>query len=107
MSFFSGPTNKSSPGSDSNPNPQNTCNSKPQSQEPKPEGKENDKKPLNRPLHKDVVCDGCEGQIYGIRYKCCVCPDYDLCEKCEGKGMHQEHDMYKITNPLRPMVRYD
>lgn len=56
---------------------------------PKPEG----------PLHIGVTCDGCEGPVVGIRYKCCVCPDYDLCEVCEGKGKHSEHDMFKITTP--------
>ena len=50
-------------------------------------------------VHPGVVCDGCEGSIYGPRYKCLVCPDYDLCKTCEGKGMHVEHDMMKITTP--------
>lgn len=29
-----------------------------------------------------------------------VCPDYDLCQSCEGKGIHTEHDMMKITKPV-------
>ncbi|WAQ99089.1 SQSTM-like protein [Mya arenaria] len=52
------------------------------------------------PVHRGVVCDGCQiGPIVGPRYKCMVCPDYDLCRGCEGAGLHVEHDMIKITQP--------
>ena len=58
-------------------------------------------------FHPGVTCDGCEGPVYGIRYKCCVCPDYDLCARCEGQGLHTEHDMFKITAPrVNPMVSH-
>lgn len=61
----------------------------------------------NGPFHPGVTCDGCEGPIYGLRFKCCVCPDYDLCSGCEGKGMHNEHDMYKIGQPrVNPFVSF-
>ena len=43
-------------------------------------------------VHKDVFCDGCNTYpIVGIRYKCTVCPNFDLCEKCEPKHtpMHE------------------
>ena len=50
-------------------------------------------------LHPGVVCDGCEGSIYGPRYKCMVCFDYDLCSACEEKGIHPEHDKLKIVQP--------
>ena len=50
-------------------------------------------------VHPGVVCDGCEGSIRGSRYKCLVCPDYDLCKTCEGKGLHVQHDMMKIATP--------
>ncbi|KAH9509902.1 hypothetical protein Btru_044581 [Bulinus truncatus] len=56
------------------------------------------------PIHYGVTCDGCEGPVIGIRFKCCVCPGYDLCQACEGKGMHVEHDMYKITTPRNPQM---
>jgi len=47
-------------------------------------------------VHQSVVCDACEiSPITGIRYKCSVCPDFDLCEKCEATNAH-EHPMLKI-----------
>ena len=50
-------------------------------------------------LHPGVTCDGCEGPIYGTRFKCLVCPDYDLCSLCESKGGHLEHNMIAFKNP--------
>ncbi|XP_049634214.1 sequestosome-1 isoform X2 [Suncus etruscus] len=48
-------------------------------------------------VHPNVICDGCNGPVVGTRFKCSVCPDYDLCAACEGKGLHQEHA--KLTFP--------
>ena len=44
----------------------------------------------------DVVhgaeCDGCDAvPIFGTRYKCGTCPNYDLCEECMEKGVHSQH----------------
>lgn len=54
-------------------------------------------------VHDNVVCDGCDGSVVGIRYKCSVCPDYDLCETCEVKGgIHDaSHPLLKITVPIQ------
>jgi hypothetical protein len=36
---------------------------------------------LERPVHSTVICDGCGVHpIVGVRYKCSVRPDFDLCE---------------------------
>lgn len=51
-------------------------------------------------VHAGVTCDGCDGPVAGTRYKCAVCPDYDLCSSCEGKGLHTEHDMIMFRTPL-------
>lgn len=37
-------------------------------------------------FHEGFLCDGCKGPIYGIRYRCTKCGNYDLCELCEKKG---------------------
>ena len=34
--------------------------------------------------HVGFVCDRCgDTDFFGIRYKCTVCHDFDLCEKCQ------------------------
>ena len=49
--------------------------------------------------HVGVTCDGCERPIVGFRYKCVSCPDYDLCGRCESKGLHPGHNMIRISTP--------
>lgn len=50
------------------------------------------------PIHFGVVCDNCDGSIIGDRFKCTVCPDYDLCEECMKKDVHS-HPMNTINRP--------
>jgi hypothetical protein len=52
-------------------------------------------------IHDGVFCNNCDGPVIGIRYKCSSCFDYDLCEKCEKRGIHKDHLLYKVTNPTR------
>lgn len=55
-------------------------------------------------IHHHYICDGCEkGPIVGIRYKCAVCPNFDLCESCEETVAH-DHPFLKIRHPrLAPL----
>jgi len=48
-------------------------------------------------LHPGVLCDGCDGAVVGYRYKCLICPDYDLCAVCEMDGKHPHHVMIRIV----------
>jgi len=66
----------------------------PQSSPQKPENKEQ--------VHTGVRCDGCDCEpIRGIRFKCSVCANYDLCQKCEAKNIHPEHSFLKIREAER------
>ena len=46
-------------------------------------------------------CDNCQQlPIKGTRYRCLVCPDYDLCEPCKISGVHgfwPHHEMSMIS----------
>jgi len=54
-------------------------------------------------VHENVFCDICEFPITGIRYKCAICRDFDLCEDCEVGVTHPEdHPLLKIRVPLTP-----
>jgi sequestosome 1 len=50
-------------------------------------------------VHQGVSCDGCNQAVVGFRYKCVICPDYDLCGKCETMGTHPGHNMIRIATP--------
>jgi hypothetical protein len=57
----------------------------------------------NEPQH-NAYCDSCLKDIRGIRFKCSICPDYDLCSVCEEKNVFQnfhpqEHYFLKINKP--------
>jgi len=51
----------------------------------------------------NAMCDSCNVQIRGNRFKCLNCPNYDLCESCTRKeGVHApDHKFQKITQPQR------
>ena len=51
--------------------------------------------------HKHFICDICGmSPIIGIRYKCSLCFDYDLCFYCEEEFGHN-HPLIKLRNPQK------
>lgn len=51
-------------------------------------------------VHPGVICDGCNGPIIGVRYKCTICDNFDYCEKCEEKNNGEHgHPLLKIISP--------
>lgn len=50
----------------------------------------------NTKFHPNVYCDGCERHVYGHRYKCLECDDFDLCHDCETQMLHKDHIMLRI-----------
>nr|CAD7200624.1 unnamed protein product [Timema douglasi] len=51
--------------------------------------------------HDGTMCDTCRQQpIFGIRWKCAECGNYDLCSICyHGDKHHVRHRFYRITTP--------
>lgn len=75
---------------------------KPKPETPREEKMEQERQspPPTGNVHQHVICDGCDQNgIQGVRYKCLICPDYDLCATCEGKRIHDEHTMIRIPKP--------
>ena len=56
--------------------------------------------------HSNVRCDGCNVfPIVGPRYNCTVCPDFDLCAKCEAAAVHPaEHPLLKMRQSASQVV---
>ena len=52
-------------------------------------------------VHQYIHCDGCGmNPLCGIRYKCTICHDYDLCERCED-SLNHPHPLIKLRVPMK------
>ena len=62
----------------------------------------NEIKNNDQPIHNGIKCNVCgTNNIRGIRYKCSICDNYNLCEKCEQNSNHDEdHILLKLRKPL-------
>ncbi|KAG8722908.1 hypothetical protein FRC08_000008 [Ceratobasidium sp. 394] len=68
---------------------------------------DNPEPPISDPRH-DAFCDRCKHKIYGIRYKCSTCEDFDYCSVCIGFApLEHSHRFAAIINReirlFRPM----
>jgi len=54
-----------------------------------------------RPIHVNVQCDICGcNPIVGVRYKCSICNDFDMCASCEKMNKHPVgHPLMKVKIP--------
>jgi hypothetical protein len=66
-----------------------------------PEVVSNEEEKQSDAVHSSVTCDGCQvSPITGVRFKCIVCNDYDLCAACEEGNVHDvQHPLLKIRVP--------
>ena len=64
--------------------------------------KNNEKNKYKNISHEGAACSSCgDYPIKGKRFKCCICPSYDLCEDCERtKGMIHSHPMYILKKEI-------
>lgn len=55
-----------------------------------------------RNVHHAAICDGCDKTIYGVRYKCLNCPDWDFCSDCvkSARHIHPTHRFAAIYDPI-------
>lgn len=56
----------------------------------------------NHSVHIGVQCESCKcTNLIGMRYKCFICENYNLCEKCEmySNNIHPGHCFIKLKTP--------
>lgn len=52
-----------------------------------------------------VTCKECGEQVVGVRYKCGVCPNHDICSECEANGVHDKHITFRFSGVVSEVCR--
>ena len=62
---------------------------------------------VRNPNTHQCNCDGCGRQWpEGKRYRCAICDDYDLCDRCYANNLHDlSHPFHRINRPGLTPVR--
>ncbi|CAG0888362.1 unnamed protein product [Darwinula stevensoni] len=56
--------------------------------------------------HPGVSCNSCHQGVRGRRFKCLVCPDFNLCSNCEqSEEQHFHHPMIRFSKPSAIVLR--
>ncbi|CAG0888363.1 unnamed protein product [Darwinula stevensoni] len=56
--------------------------------------------------HPGVMCDSCHQGVRGRRFKCLVCPEFNLCSDCEQlEEQHSHHPMIRFSKPSAIVLR--
>ena len=65
--------------------------------------------PVRSPNAHACNCDGCRWEwLEGTRYRCTVCNDYDLCDKCYANNHHDlSHPFWRIDRPGSTPIQLD
>ncbi|QRW09121.1 Zinc finger, ZZ type protein [Ceratobasidium sp. AG-Ba] len=56
-------------------------------------------------------CDACDETIIGVRHKCIVCHDFDLCDSCHNARVEPlehkaDHEMLHLDRPMRVVTHF-
>jgi ankyrin repeat protein len=66
----------------------------------------NIKASIDEVIHGNVTCDSCQvDPIMGLRHKCLVCRDYDLCHKCFKTEPRSDPDHKYLTIPSEQWIQ--
>ena len=69
----------------------------------------NNKSNLNSKIHSNIFCNSCGiNPIFGIRYKCKNCINFNFCEKCMETNINSHsHEFTKIEEPIDSNEKYN